>query len=79
MADHRPGVVETLKRLPRPQRDRLLKALADLPSGDVRPLQGLPREWRLRVGDWRVRFRRDDDAHVIDVVLVASRGGAYKH
>ena len=71
-------MVKTLKRLPRPERERLLNAIAALPTGDVRPLQGLPGEWRLRVGDWRVRFRRDDDARVIDVVLVAARGSAYK-
>lgn len=70
--------MKTLKRLPRPERERLLGAIADLPGGDVRPLQGLPGEWRLRVGDWRVRFRRDDDRRLIDVVLVAARGGAYK-
>jgi len=30
------------------------------------------------VGDWRVRFRRDNDTRVIDVVLLAARGTAYK-
>jgi mRNA interferase RelE/StbE len=71
-------VVKSLRRLPRPERERLLNAIADLPSGDVRPLHGLPDGWRLRVGDWRVRFRRDDAERVIDVVLVAARGSAYK-
>lgn len=70
--------MKTLKRLPRPERERLVDAIARLPAGDVRPLQGLPGEWRLRVGDWRVRFRRDDNVRLIDVVLVAARGGAYK-
>ena len=70
--------MKTLKRLPRQERERLLDAIATLPAGDVRPLQGLPGEWRLRVGDWRVRFRRDDDGRVMDVVLVAARGSAYK-
>ena len=70
--------MKTLKRLPRPERERLLNAVASLPTGDVRPLQGLPGEWRLRVGDWRVRFRRDNDERVVDVVLLAARGSAYK-
>ncbi len=74
----RPAAVKSMKRLPRPERERLLNAIAGLPAGDVRPLQGLAGEWRLRVGDWRVRFRRDDDARIIDVVLVAARGSAYK-
>lgn len=59
----RPAEVKTVKRLPRPDRERLLDAISVLPAGDVRPLKGLPGEWRLRVGDWRVRFRRDDSAH----------------
>ena len=34
--------------------------------------------WRLRVGDWRVIYRRDEAAPVITVVTVSPRGGAYK-
>ena len=49
-----------------------------LPDGDVRPLKGKPGEWRLRVGDWRIRFHRDDGERVIDILLVASRGAAYR-
>jgi len=42
----------------------------------VRKLTGLE-EWRLRVGDWRVRFIRDDAARVIYVTRVLPRGRAY--
>jgi mRNA interferase RelE/StbE len=35
-------------------------------------------EWRLRVGDWRVRFDRDDEARVIVVLRVLPRGRAYR-
>ena len=49
-----------------------------LPEGDVRPLKGKPGEWRLRVGDWRIRFHRDDAERVIDILLVASSGAAYR-
>ncbi len=34
-------------------------------------------EWRLRVGDWRVRFERDAEAHTISVVRILPRGRAY--
>lgn len=36
-----------------------LEALAEQNQGDVKRLQGRPGEYRLRVGQWRVLFRRD--------------------
>jgi mRNA-degrading endonuclease RelE of RelBE toxin-antitoxin system len=36
------------------------------------------REWRLRVGDWRVRFTFDDEQRVIVVLRVLPRGRAYR-
>jgi mRNA-degrading endonuclease RelE of RelBE toxin-antitoxin system len=35
-------------------------------------------EWRLRVGDWRVRFTRERDTGVIQVLRVLPRGRAYR-
>lgn len=35
-------------------------------------------EWRLRVGDWRVRFVRDSETGVVYVVRVLPRGRAYR-
>jgi mRNA-degrading endonuclease RelE of RelBE toxin-antitoxin system len=49
-----------LRRLDRPVATRILDALtrlADTGQGDVTRLQGTPDEWRLRTGDWRIRFR----------------------
>lgn len=71
-------MAKTLKRLSRVDRDRLVAAMRALPAGDVRPLTGKPDEWRLRVGDWRVRFQRNEAERIIDILLVAPRGGAYK-
>lgn len=46
--------------------------------GDVRPLQGRPREWRLRIGDWRVIFTYDDETTAIVILAVLPRGRAYR-
>jgi mRNA-degrading endonuclease RelE of RelBE toxin-antitoxin system len=46
------------------------------PSLDVRRLTGSP-EYRIRVGDWRVRFALDTEAHLIVVQRVLPRGRAY--
>lgn len=70
-----------LRRLDPPVQRRVTAALdtfvaSDPPSGDVRKLG--PGEWRLRIGGWRVRFDRDDEAQVIVVLRVLPRGRAYR-
>ena len=44
-------------------------------AGGIRRLNTI--EWRLRVGDWRIRFAFDDDSRVIIVLRVLPRGRAY--
>ncbi len=70
-----------LRRLDPPVQRRVTAALdtfvaGDPPKGDVRKLGA--QEWRLRVGDWRVRFDRDDEAQAIVVLRVLPRGRAYR-
>lgn len=70
-----------LRRLDPPTRKRILSAVARLAqgaelTGDVKRLQG-SHEYRLRVGDWRVRFERQDRQLVIVIVRVLPRGRAY--
>jgi mRNA interferase RelE/StbE len=75
-----PPARRELRRLDRPVQRRIIDALdrfvADPRAGDARKLAS-SNEWRLRVGDWRVRFSFDDDAHVIVVAHVLPRGRAY--
>lgn len=69
-----------LRRLDPPVRARVLDALAllvsEAPAGDVVKLVG-KQEWRLRVGEWRVRFGLDREARVVVVLRVLPRGRAY--
>jgi mRNA interferase RelE/StbE len=70
-----------LRRIDPPTRERILRAIARLAqgaelTGDVKRLQG-SHEYRLRVGDWRVRFERDARRLVITIVRVLPRGRAY--
>jgi mRNA interferase RelE/StbE len=59
---------------------RIIEALdrlvAEPPQGDIVKLTGIDEEWRLRVGDWRVRFTRDDHG-IVQVLRVLPRGRAY--
>lgn len=70
-----------LRRIDPPIRKRILSAIERLAqgaelTGDVKRLRG-SNEYRLRVGDWRVRFEREDRQLVITVVRVLPRGRAY--
>lgn len=44
-------------------------------ANNVTALKGEPGVMRLRVGDWRVVFT--EEGHVLAVVRIAPRGGAY--
>jgi len=60
---------------------RLLKALARFlatHTGNVKQLGGFePPRYRLRIGDWRVVFRKSGDGN-IEVVRVRNRREAYR-
>lgn len=76
-----PGAQRDLRRLDRQIMRRVLAAIdrvvadPDNVTG-VRKLTGRP-ELRLRVGDWRVLFARDDQAREIRILRVLPRGRAY--
>jgi mRNA interferase RelE/StbE len=72
-----------LQSLARPDRNRIAEKIKylgespDNPSLDIKPLQGQP-YYRLRVGQWRVIFDRDDEVKIIAIEKIKPRGGAYK-
>lgn len=67
-----------MRRLGRTDRERIASGISALPEGDVKRLRGVERRWRLRVGDWRIIFARDDARRVIDVMAISPRGRAYR-
>jgi mRNA interferase RelE/StbE len=75
-----PAARRDLRRLDPPIRRRIVSALdrfiADPRASDIRKIADAG-EWRLRVGDWRVRFDFDDDALLVVVTRVLPRGRAY--
>ncbi|MGH2984302.1 MAG: type II toxin-antitoxin system RelE family toxin [Solirubrobacterales bacterium] len=76
-----PRAQRDLRRLDPQIRARVLTALerlaADDPSIQERKLNDAE-EWRIRVGDWRVRFRREFPEREIVVLRVLPRGRAYR-
>ncbi len=79
----RKAAKKTLQSLSRPDRNRITEKIIllgkdpDDPLLDVKPLKGQP-YYRLRVGDWRIIFDKDDEVKIIAIEKVKPRGGAYK-
>jgi mRNA interferase RelE/StbE len=76
-----PAAERDLRRLDFQVRERIRQAVyrfADSGHGDVVKVQGVAREWRLRVGDWRIRFTEDSPGQTIIILRVRPRGEAYR-
>ena len=72
---------DDLRNIDAQTRNRIVTAVERLAAtghGDVRRLEGAIREWRLRVGDWRVRFSHEPDQSTLTVLRVLPRGRAYR-
>ena len=73
-------VLQSLDRIDRNRIAEKIKLLGDNPDNpilDIKPLQGQP-YYRLRVGQWRIIFDRDDEVKIIAIEKIKPRGGAYK-
>ena len=67
-----------LKKLPRPDETRVLKAIAKLPDeGDRKQMKGHPDFFRLRVGDYRIIYTVDNGQLIVRVVDAGNRGQIY--
>ena len=57
------SAIKDMQKLDKPVKSRIwdsLNSLAEQPQlSDIKKLKGKTGEYRLRVGDWRVRFRAD--------------------
>lgn len=76
--NHWKKAAKYLKTQPKNQQERLLKAIYGIPNGNIKVLQGYENFYRLRVGDYRVIYRIDDNELIIIVLKIGSRGDIYK-
>lgn len=68
-------------KLPRPEQERLLRAVRKLPDeGDIKALKGQKSRGllRLRVGGYRVIYRVDAGRLIVLVIDAGNRGDIYK-
>ena len=72
-----------LQSLSKPDKTRitekivLLGANPDDPFLDIKKLKGEP-YFRLRVGQWRIIFDKDDQIKIVSIEKIKSRGDVYK-
>lgn len=75
-------VQKQLDALPDDVHERVLEKILSLvenprPSG-VKKLKGFEREYRIRIGDYRVRYEIDDNASTVIILHCKHRKDAYK-
>lgn len=66
-----------LKKLDRNVQIRIIRSINELPLGDVKKLQGGTENYRLRVGNYRIIFSKDDKRLIIMIVEIGPRGEIY--
>ena len=74
--EYKKKAVKYINSCDKQTKQRLKEAIEKLPIGDVKKLNGLETDYRLRVGDLRVLFSIEDDTITIKDIL--PRGQAYK-
>ena len=67
-----------IKKQDKDTQKRLIKAIVELPEGDIKKLKGMDELYRLRVGDFRVIFEKKDTELIIIVIDIGNRGQIYK-
>lgn len=77
-----PAARKSLARLPAEIAARIITKISPLaenprPPGAV-ALQGVKGDLRLRVGDYRIIYRVEDDSQVVRVVKIAHRSEIYR-
>lgn len=60
-----------IRKQPRPQQERLLRAISKLPGGDVKQLQG-------NDGIYRIIYTIDNNRLIITVIDAGNRGQVYQ-
>ena len=74
---------KTLKRLRGEMLERIRQAIRSL-AENPRPvgykkMAGYENLYRIRVGDWRIIYALEDDALIVLVLEIATRGGIYRN
>jgi len=69
--------VKFIKKQTPEQQKRILKAINNLPNGDIKSIQGYTGYYRLRVGNYRIIYTIDNEVLTIIVTNIGNRGQIY--
>ena len=69
--------IKAIERLDPSTKQRIRHGIENIPSGDIKPLQGAHGHFRLRIGDWRIVFSYEEN-NIVRVKKIAPRGEVYK-
>ena len=69
--------IKTLNQLDKTVKQRIREGINDIPSGNIKKLQGHKDLLRLRIGDWRIIFSYPD-SNTILIERISPRGEAYR-
>ncbi|WP_044477228.1 type II toxin-antitoxin system RelE family toxin [Paenibacillus antibioticophila] len=73
--------VKFIAKQERAVQERIRKSLMGLtvrpPFGDIRPLKGYDKRFRLRVGNFRILFEINHKEQVIYILAIDNRGDVY--
>ena len=69
--------IKTLNQLDKTVKQRIREGINDIPSGNIKKLQGHKDLLRLRIGDWRIIFSYPDSNTVL-IERISPRGEAYR-
>ena len=78
--------LKELEKMPNEDRERILRTLKilrnnpyDMRRLDTKQLKGRNRNWRLRVGKYRIIYELFDAQILIDIIKIGARGDVYKN
>lgn len=71
------NVEKFIRKQSKDVQQRIIMAIYKLPEGDVKKLKGFANYYRLRVGDIRIIFEKEDDKLKIIVIDIGNRGQIY--
>lgn len=71
------NVVKFIRKQSKETQKRVLEAIYKLPIGDIKKLKGYSGFYRLRVGDIRIIFEKEDEKLKVIVIDIGNRGQIY--
>ncbi len=71
------SVEKFIRKQNKDMQKRIINSIYSLPSGDIKKLKGFDNYYRIRIGDIRIIFEKEDKNLKIVVIDIGNRGQIY--